>query len=76
MYRRSSTLIFSVLVMQICSHMTGDEEAILVISLKPPAAMVRMSSSSLSLSLTRFTRLEATRWGRWLMAAVTRSCSL
>ena len=53
-----------------------EQEAMRVMSLKPPAATLRMMPSGESLSFTRFTKLEATRWGRWLMAAVTRSCSL
>ena len=33
-------MIFSRFVEQICSHISGEDEAILVISLKPPAATV------------------------------------
>ena len=61
--------------MQICSHISGEEEAMRVISLKPPAATRFMVPAAVSLSRTRLTREEAIRWGRWLMAATTRSCS-
>ena len=51
-------------VMHICSHISGEEEAILVISLKPPAANVFMYSLLLSLCFTKLTRLEAIKWGK------------
>ena len=51
-------MLFELLV-QICSHISGDEEAILVISLKPPAAIVFIVPSSLSEFLTTFTSEEA-----------------
>ena len=75
MYFSSMKAMLSVLVIQICSHISGEAEAILVMSLKPPAAICFMVSRLSSESLTRFTRLEATTWGRWLMAATARSWS-
>ena len=75
MYLPSIRAMLSVLVMQICSHISGEAEAMRVMSLKPPAAICFMVSRESSLSRTRFTRLEATMWGRWLMAATARSCS-
>ena len=47
--------IFSVLVRQICCHMAGDDEAIRVISLNPPAAIIFMMPSFESASFTRLT---------------------
>ena len=64
----------SLLEMQISSHITGEEDAILVMSLNPPAAILFIISASLSESFTRFTRAYARTWGRWLMAAVDLSC--
>ena len=48
----------------------GEEDAILVISLNPPAAMVFMVSLSSSIWWTRLTSEYAIMCGRWLMAAV------
>ena len=75
MYFFSKLEILSLLVRQICCHMAGEEEAMRVISLKPPAAVIFMMPASESASLTRLTREAATTWGRWEMAAVTQSCS-
>lgn len=46
----------------------GLEDAIRVISLKPPAASFRIKPSELSASFTVLTRAAATIWGRWLTA--------
>ena len=70
MYLPRSSEIFTELVVQICCHITGDDEDMRVMSLKPPAAMVFMSSSSESLSWTRFTSDADTTWGTWEIAAV------
>ena len=48
--------MFSPFVRQICCHMAAEEDAIRVMSLKPPAATSLMIPSSESLSLTRLTR--------------------
>ena len=55
---------------QMCCHMVGEEEAIRVMSLNPPAASCFISSSFVSVSRTRHTRLAAMMWGRWLMVPV------
>ena len=55
--------------------MVGEEEAIRVMSLKPPAARVFISSSLVSVSLTKLTRLAAMICGKWLIVPVTMSCS-
>ena len=55
---------------QICCHITGEEEAIRVISLKPPAAISFIFSSGVSIFCTAFTSVEAMICGRWLTAAV------
>ena len=56
---------------QICCHIRAEEEAIRVMSRKPPAATIFMMPSSESLSWIKFTREEAMTWGKWLIAAVT-----
>ena len=49
---------------QMDSHMSAEEEAILVISRKPPAASRRIIPSPVSESLTRLTRENAITCGR------------
>ena len=52
----SSTLqMLSLLARQISCHICGDEDEIRVISLKPPAAIMRMYPLSLSSSCTVLT---------------------
>ena len=63
-YSDRMSAIQSLLVTQICSHITGDEEAMRVISLKPPAANCRISWLLSSLSFTKLTRPDAMMWGR------------
>lgn len=45
------------------AHISGDDEAILVISLKPPAAKSFINSSWVSFSFTKLTRLDAIKCG-------------
>ena len=56
--------ILSLFFRQICCHMIGEEDAILVISLKPPAARSFISSSFVSVLFTKLTRQEAMMCGR------------
>lgn len=55
------------------SHISGEEEAIRVMSLKPPAAKVFISSFDVSFSRTILTSEAATICGTWLIAAVISS---
>ena len=65
--------MFRLFFRQICCHMTGEEDAILVMSLKPPAASAFIRPSSVSVSCTKFTREAAMICGRWLIVPVIRS---
>ena len=67
--------MLSLFAKQISCHICGEDEAILVISLKPPAANAFIFCSSLSLVRTILTRETAIMCGTWLMAAVILSCS-
>ena len=51
-------------------HIAGEEEAILVISLNPPAASMANKPFSSSALATTPTKDEATTCGTWLIAAV------
>ena len=62
--------MLSLLVRQICCHITGEDEEMRVMSLKPPAAIIFILSSGESLSCTRFTSEAEITWGTWLTAAV------
>ena len=68
-----SSLMFSLLERLICSQTTGEDDAILVISLNPPAASCFKMPSSVSIFLTVCTSSAAIICGTWLIAAVKAS---
>ena len=68
--------MFSRLVAQICSHISGEEEAIRVMSLKASCSHgFHGLFFRIGILSPRFTREAAMMWGRWLMPAVAKSCS-
>ena len=70
MYLSNSSSMFSRLVRHTCSHITGEDEEMRVISLKPPAASSFISPFSSSLSRTRFTSDAEMTCGRCDIAPV------
>ena len=67
-------IICSLLLKQISRHKAGSPEAILVVSLNPHAAKASVTGYSTSTADAACPKAAAAKWGKWLMAATTRSC--